>query len=275
MPNFNYNELKTKLKRDREEADKKRINAKELNKKQKKEAAQKKKQIGFKIKLISKSDRKDLHNDSTETELVNSINNNVTSKESNVTASADVSDLKTESTEPMSNNSQVFKDNDTDKRPISGVKERRGKGGKKKKSALSTKALEDKRNKDRERQRKRRLAMSVAELEKKREYDRNYKERKIADGTWKKFRTSMNEREKRKDQKLVRERVRKCRERKKESKITRDFLECNTPPDSPSSSVERINIPLRQLTPNNAKRSLGRKKKNLNRSKIYRLLKKK
>ena len=135
---------------------------------------------------------------------------------------------------------------------------------------MTTKALEEKRRKDRERQRKRRANMSAEDLEKKREYDRKYKEQKVAEGSWKKYRTAMSEREMRQDRKRVRDRVRKCRERKKEVKITEDFLQTNTPPESPNPEIPNDDISVNPTL--NRKR--GRKKKNLNRSTVYRLLKK-
>ena len=63
--------------------------------------------------------------------------------------------------------------------------------------------------------------MSSEVLEKKRNYDRKYKEQKVAEGTWKKFRNNMSEREKQLDRKRVRDRVRKFRELKKEAKKRR------------------------------------------------------
>ncbi|CAH0561154.1 unnamed protein product [Brassicogethes aeneus] len=261
-----YKDLKERLKRDEEEAYKKRNDEKELQKKRKMENKNKKKAVSIKIKL------KAIHeNDKNSPEL--SHNQNSQSNEELVDISLHRSTL-----EPNKINNELL--------TFSKVRSPTQKEGDiiqkrktNKKSGLSTKALEEKRKKDRERQRRRRLKMSAEDLEKKQEYDKKYKERKIAEGTWKKLRSSMSKRERGKDRKIVRDRVRKCRQKQKENQQLQNFMENDTPPVSPQLPDDVLEIDEENSTPRlhhnsgSTHKLRGRKKKNLNRSKVYRLLK--
>lgn len=119
------------------------------------------------------------------------------------------------------------------------------------------KDIEDQRKKVRDRVKKYRSKLTAEQLEKKREYDRNYKLKRKTEGTWKTVQ-DMTEREKRKERKLVRERVRKWR-MKQQQKNQNDLVEGTCKNKSPIISAQKLT---------------AKNKKNKNNSKSYRDLKK-
>jgi hypothetical protein len=124
--------------------------------------------------------------------------------------------------------------------------------------------IEEKRMYEREKKRKQRARMTDVQKELKKEYDRTYKKKKKEENTWKTVET-MSDRELRKVRKQTRIRVQRFRKRKAEREKFLNQLIDNSPPESPQS------LPPDRVVP--PKRNSGRKKKNLNRSKVYRALK--
>lgn len=131
----------------------------------------------------------------------------------------------------------------------------------------SEKTLERKRKFASERQRKRRAAMTAEQKEQKKLYDRQYKLKKKAEGTWK-FPENMTLRERRRHNKLNRDRLRRFRQKQSARKKANQIDSSSPPPNDEEAhfvSVSGSSTLSRKLS--------GRRKKNLNKSKAYRDLK--